>query len=368
MNREQVYQWMDEIKAHLALGKWQSLTLAAFSLGVMESRRCTLSIVSEGLGVLGKADSVERRLQRWLDNESLEREQYQRMWWRWLSGKLDTSQRLTVLVDETKLSNHMSIMVVGVAYERRCLPVAWRCYAPNAWPMGQVALITSLLQQVKQALPEDVEVLVEADRGLGTSPDLVRAVTDVLHWHYLFRVQGITHFQSDQQPDVELRTLTTRGGKAYSGTGQVFKSEGWLDSHVRVIWDAPYDEPWCLISDLSQLSGREYAQRNWQEQSFRDLKSGGWHWNDSQVWQPDHADRLLLVLALAYALTLGLGLRLKTQPELRTQVLRGRRQHYSWFRLGLRLISALDRLAEPILFWFDFRPPVPLHAFSEWLS
>jgi len=261
----------------------------------------------------------------------------------------------------------MNAMVVGLAYQRRCVVLAWRCYAPDDWPEGQVSLITHLLERVKPALPTDADVLVEVDRGLGTSPDLVRAVQK-LGWHYLFRVQGTTHFQSEQQVDIEMRALTQRGGATYRATGQVFKSDGWLDSHVRIIWDAPYDDPWCLISDLPELSGREYARRNWQEQSFRDLKSGGWHWNDSQVWQPDHAERLLLVLALAYALTLSLGLRLLHQTELRSQVSRGKRPHYSWFRLGLRLLSALKRLTEPIYFWLDFRPPVPLQQFSEGLS
>src|SRR5215217_1575240 len=285
MNHEQVYQWMDQIQQHLGLGKWQSLGLAAFSLGVMETRCCTLSIVAEGLGLMGKADSVERRLQRWLDNERLARTEYQGAWAKWALSKVELSQRVVVLVDETKLSNHLSAMVVGLAYERRCIVLAWRCYAPDEWPDGQVSLIRSLLQQVKHALPEDTQVLVQADRGLGTSPALVRAVRE-LGWHYLFRVQGITHFQAEQQADIEVRHLTTRGGPTYCGIGQIFKGDGWLDSALCVIWDAAYDEPWCLISDVP-LNGRAYAQRNWQEQSFRDLKSGGWHWNNSQVWQPD---------------------------------------------------------------------------------
>jgi len=363
MNTAQVYQWAEQIRMYLGLGKWQGLTLAAFSLGVMQTRRCTLSIVAEGLGVLGKADSVERRLQRWLDNEHVDSEQCQRAWARWVLSKVDTSQGVTLLVDETTLSDHMSVMVVGLAYERRCLPLAWRCYSQQQWPEGQVTLISHLLERVKASVADDILVVVQVDRGLGTSPDLVRSVRS-LDWHYLFRVQGITHFQSAQQADTQLRYLITRGGKPYAATGQVFKDAGWLDSQVRLIWTATQAEPWCLISDLPQLSGHEYARRNWQEQSFRDLKSGGWHWNDSQVWQPDHAERLLLVLALAYALTISFGLRLFHQPELRTQILRGQRQRYSWFRLGLRLLSALKRLSEPLLFFLDFRPPVPIHALT----
>lgn len=358
MDKDQLYQWMETIRQHLPLGKWQALTLAGFSLGVMDGRFCTLSIVAEKLGVLGKADSVERRLQRWLGNERIEVAACQRAWMEWVvhSGAIE-GPRVYLLVDETKLSDHMSVMLVGLAYHQRCIGLVWRSYAPRAWPDGQVTLIEGLLKQVQAVLPTDREVIVEADRGIGTSPDLVRAVRK-LGWHYLFRVQGITHFQNADHPDGEIRQLVQRGGTPFGGAGQVFKADGWLDCHVRVIWDKPYDEPWCLISDLESLTGREYAQRNWQEQSFRDLKSGGWHWNDSQVWTPNHADRLLLVLLLAYALTLSLGLRVQTEPDLRTHVTRGHRRHWSLFRLGLRLVSAFQRLAEPLRFFLDlFQPP-----------
>src|SRR5688572_18547042 len=123
MNKQELYQWQDQIRTHLGLGAWQSLTLAAFSLGVMETRRCTLSLVSEGLSELGKADSVERRLQRWLSNQRLVREQYQGQWLNWVLSKLEEQERLTLLVDETKLSEHLHVMLVGVAWQRRCIPL-----------------------------------------------------------------------------------------------------------------------------------------------------------------------------------------------------------------------------------------------------
>jgi hypothetical protein len=36
--------------------------------------------------------------------------------------------------------------------------------------------------------------------------------------------------------------------------------------------------------------------------SFRDLKSDGFQWQRSRVWNPIHADWMLLILALAYFL------------------------------------------------------------------
>lgn len=68
-----------------------------------------------------------------------------------------------------------------------------------------------------------------------------------------------------------------------------------------------YDEPWILVTNDPSLSGYEYAQRNWQEQSFRDLKSGGWQWSQSRVWCPEHMSRFIVILVVAYGGVLGIG-------------------------------------------------------------
>jgi hypothetical protein len=350
MNREQLYQWMETLQLRLRLGKWQALTLAGFSLGVMLSEKCQVTRVAETLSVWGKADTVERRLQRWLANPRIESAACQARWMKWvLETAVRPGERVYLLVDETHLSDNLSTMVVGLAYQRRCIGLAWRSYRPDAWPCGQVELIEALLRRVKAVLDPSQEVIVEADRGIGTSPDLVEGVV-ALGWSYLFRVQGHTHFRAPDQAECELQQLTTRGGAEFRGQGEVFKKAGWVPCHVRVIWDAAYDEPWCLISDRADLTGREYGCRNWQEQSFRDLKGGGWQWNHSHVWQPDHADRLLLVLWLAYALTLSFGWLAYRDPVLRAEATRGTRIRFSLFRLGLRVWAALRRLADPTRF------------------
>lgn len=275
---------------------------------------------------------------------------------RWvLQTAVEPGERVYLLVDETHLSDNLSTMVVGLAYQRRCIGLTWWSYRPGAWPCSQVALIGELLRRVKAVLDPSHEVIVEADRGIGTSPDLVQTVV-ALGWSYLFRVQGTTRFRATGQAEGEIQQLTTRGGPSFQGDGEVFKKAGWVACQVRVLWDAPHDQPWCLISDRSDLTGREYRCRNWQEQSFRDLKSGGWQWNHSHVWQPDHADRLLVVLWLAYALTLGFGWLAYRDPVLRAQATRGTQIRFSLFRLGLRVWAALRRLVDPTRFSIDLAP------------
>jgi len=322
----------------------------------MLSERCQLARVAETLSEWGKADTVERRLQRWLNNERIGSAACQERWTHWVvQTGVRPGQPVYLLVDETHLSDNLSTMMAGLAYQRRCIGLAWRSYPPDAWPCGQVELIGTLLRRVKAVLGPSQDVIVEADRGIGTSPDLVEEVV-ALGWSYLFRVQGHTHFRAPDQAECELQQLTTRGGAEFRGQGEVFKKAGWVPCHVRVIWDAAYDEPWCLISDRADLTGREYGCRNWQEQSFRDLKGGGWQWNHSHVWQPDHADRLLLVLWLAYALTLSFGWLAYRDPALRAQATRGTQFRFSLFRLGLRVWAALRRLADPTRFLIDLVP------------
>ncbi len=73
-----------------------------------------------------------------------------------------------LLVDETKLSDKLNVMVVGLAYPGRCYPPTHPARSGrNCRGRGRG--------------------VVQADQGIGTSPALVRAVW-CLGGHSLFRV------------------------------------------------------------------------------------------------------------------------------------------------------------------------------------
>jgi hypothetical protein len=249
-------------------------------------------------------------------------------------------ERVILLVDETKLGKSLSVMVVGLAYRGGCIPLAFWCYQPDAWPMGQVQLIEELLSWVAEGVPDGCVPLLQADRGIGTSPDLIRVVT-ALGWQYLFRVQGQTRFQGPHGLVVALQDLVGRGGQL-TAQGQVFKKAGWLDAIVHLIWEQPYSQAGCLLTNCPDSSGLLYARRYWQEAAFRDLKSDGWQWQASHLFTPAHANLLLLVLAVAYAAMLSLGTLAFEEPALARRVVD---KACSVFRNGLRLwLAGLDLL------------------------
>lgn len=330
-----MYAWIEQIRYRFAhLGKWQAVGLAVFSYGVVQAEHSWLSKIAEHLPAVGTPLAVERRLQRWLSNPRLSLELCFKAWVGWLLGSVD-SQEWVLWVDETALSSHLRVMMIGLAYQQRCIPVCWKCYLPDAYPSaGQVKVIEEMLIRLASWLPASKQVLLEADRGIGTSPELIRTV-ERLGWQYLFRVQNDSKVVTRRGNWRALGQLVTPG-ETWQGTGIVFKQRGRIAAYVRVVWQLGQAEPWCLVTNNPALAGAAYALRVWQEEGLRDLKSGGWQWQRSQIWQPAHAERLLLVLTLAYAWALTQGTLLLTVPAWRARITRGSKRRFSRFREGLR--------------------------------
>jgi hypothetical protein len=350
MNQAQFYQWRDEIQHRLGVSKPQSMGLAMYSLGVIQAERSSISKVAERLGgTWGKLPTIERRLQRVVSNTGIGMDQVGEAW---VMSQYD-SDEVVLLVDETKLGKHLSVMMVGLAYQQRCIPLVWRCYESKAYPAeGQVKMIEKLLKQVKASLHPTVRPVVQADRGIGTSPALVRVVKR-LGWRFLFRVQQSTKLCTYRGQEFTLG----QQAHGWSAQGYVFKRRGRVRAYGFVHREFPHLESWCLITNDPSLCPDDYALRTWQEQGFKDLKSGGWHWHTSHVWQPEHAQRLLLVLALAYAWMLTLGTLAAHAPaDVRAYFTHGKRRLFSIFREGLRYFRAFLDSPHPVCLRLLFAP------------
>jgi hypothetical protein len=362
MSLQEVYQLYEAIRENLrCLGHWQALTLAMYCYGVVLAEKCIPSKVAEKCGVFGSIPTVQRRLERWLANERIRWSVCCREWCGWVMRRYSGDQ-VILLVDETKIGQHLAVMMVALAYRGCSIPLAYWCYAPTLYPdEGQVSLISELLSWVVEAIPAGCIPLIEADRGIGTSPDLIRAI-QALGWHVLFRVQGQTRVLVEGQ-ERTLRHLVNAPGQHWSATGKVFKAAGWLDMTIHLIWEVGYKEPWLLITNAPAARTRDgwlYALRYWQEASFRDLKSDGWHWQSARIFSPDHANRLLLVLILAYAWVVTLGSYAFDDPDLFWYVAKPSKKPFSIFRLGLRLFNHLRDALH-----CDFSPLIPHLFFSD---
>jgi hypothetical protein len=329
MNSPLLYQWNEMIdKAFAGMGRWQKQMLALFSYGVLLAHSCTLPVVAKRLTSKADASSLERGMQRWLANERLVLPQLMGWWMSWVL-RLWGKAPLLILVDETKLGNHVAVMMVGLAYQNSAIPLVWRAYTVEDYPEeGQVALMNGLLAQLRAQLPPDQVALLLADRGLGTSPTWQEHLS-TSGWDYLLRVQNATQILLPGQKPQPLRRLVGYG-QTWTGRAQVFKKAGWQWKWVYLVWEVGYAQPCCLFSNQPHLNPTLYSQRFYHEVSFRDLKSDGFNWHLSRIWLPAHVERLLLVLALATLWSLTQG-----TIVFHLYPLTARQRRLSVFRLGL---------------------------------
>lgn len=340
MNYPILYQWMEEIATRLkSLNSWQAANVALFSLGVIQAESSQQRQIAKAVICGERVDSAARRLRRFIANTRVPLDKVFEELSSWIVEEM-SSDTLYLLVDETKLGDRIGVMVVGVAWESRCIPLAWRCYKANSaadYPEeGQVKVIEKLLTCIQRGIPGDRKVVVMADRGIGTSPALCRTV-EALGWKYLFRVNSWSKICTEAG-DYTIADMVSEG-EYWTARGKVFKVKGRIPGHAFAIWSEGYAEPWALVTNDDSLTGFEYAMRNWQEQSFRDLKSHGWQWETSGILLPGHMERLMVLLVIAYAWVVALGSfavcqgrarPLQRHPDNHT------RRHWSLFKEGLQ--------------------------------
>jgi hypothetical protein len=351
--------WITTVAHRLpSLHKPHAKVLAAFSLGLALRQRCALRAVADGLAELGKPDTVERRLQRFLHTPPLDWQACLPAFAAWVLRRLDRPRLVVLLVDETSLQGHLTVMAVSLAYRGRAIPLAWWSYQPEAWPLGQVALIGSLLDGVAARLPPGCRVLVEAERGLGTSPALLHAI-QARGWYFLVRVQRHVRLRLADGRITPFARLVPKVGRRWSGAVEAFKKAGWVRCWAVGRWRAPHAEPWLLLTNWPQARGQWYGWRMWEELAFRDFKSTGWQWQRSHVWAPEAANRLWLVMALAYVWMLSLGTRVLRPPAWRKELVRGRPRRHSVFHPGLRWLARWWALGRPLCVELLLIPHLP---------
>lgn len=322
--------------------------LAVLVTGMIGAADASPARVARALHTMGlsgaTAESIERRIRR-IENDteitaSLCFHRFARERLRFGSPK-----ELLLVLDPTLEEDHVVMLTAGVWYRGRVLPLAWAVWPANT-PLADERLwerVEALLDTVAELLPVGVSVTWLADRAFG-SP----AFTDLVEargWHYIVRVQGQTHCRTRTGRECSVRELVKRRGQRAKLRGQVFKKRGWREASVVVYWGRRWEAPLCLVSDLPPQWRliRLYQHRYGIEATFRDYKSRGWKWEQGQVRDLEHVERLLVAMALATWLVLLVGTQVADE-ELAKAATRHRRTppqaaKYSLFQMGLHRLQ-----------------------------
>ena len=312
----------------------QAKALADLSWAAVLSGSCQAGQLANYVPTAAKPARSRRRGERLLDNARLRPRLAQRQLAQGLLRSW-TGQTILLLLDEVPKANDLRVLNIRVGYRHRALPLAAVCYRPAALPQPMPQLVRSLLRQVQGGLPPEARVVLLADRGL-CWPLLVDWC-QTQRWHYVLRLQSATRVRFPDGSERSARALVSRRGQRWLGEAEVFKKAGWRGANVVATWERDRKEPWLLLTDerASLRHCRVYGKRMWVEESHRDDKSAGFHWEQSRVDDPVHALRLLLLLALAMILAASVGTALLKAGGRRALDPHGSRR-LSIVQLGLR--------------------------------
>ncbi len=339
-------QQLRDAQGRPTLGKRTLKRVALLAGGMIKAQHGAPAKIGEagkGLSAGGvQATSVERRVRR-IENDP--KIQVQTCFDPLVKRLLANSRlrELLLIVDPTLQEDRVVMVSINAWYRGRSLPLIWTIWPANR-PLegaGFWQRIGELLAGAKRLVPRGVRVTVLADRAFGTP-----AFTDLVEqqgWHWLVRVQGQTKCRDVCGRESSLAGLVSLPGQRRKLRGQVFKKAGWRTASVVVYWGQGYRAPLCLVSDLAPdwALVALYRHRFAIEPTYRDYKSFGWRWEQGQVTDLDHLQRLLLGMALATWLTILVGARqahsLLAQPPTGKRRTRPPAGKKSLFQLGLQL-------------------------------
>src|SRR5215210_6138937 len=218
--------------------------------------------------------SAVRRLSRLVDNSSIRvRECYEPLARRLLECQAEKLGEIRLIVDGSKVGFKHRLLMVGLAYRRRAIPIAWS-WVPSEKGHSSAYKQRALLDYVRRLMPDGAaRVSVVGDSEFGAVA--LRKQLEEWGFYYVVRQKG-SHLMrcSEWQPRRgERRAL----GELIERRGERVWLEGALLSRLHahrtnllLYWKRGEKEPWLLASNLPtpRQSLLAYKKRMWIEEMF----------------------------------------------------------------------------------------------------
>lgn len=329
------------------------VTLAMMITGIVMSRKAQLAVMSGEVPVAAKEKSVEMRMRRWVKHEKIDVEVTYMPFARQILAALATAP-LVLAMDGSTVGRGCMVLMVGVIYRKRALPLAWVVYRGKKGHAPAV-LHVKALRKVVPLIPEGAEVVLLGD-GEYDNPEMVEWVQTHTDWSFVLRTAANIQVQQGQSWR-KVATFTKQRGSLVTAYQVAFTQTAALSLNLVAWWGASYEEPIYLVTNLPNGSRAcwFYKRRFRIETFFSDQKSRGFHIHKSHLSDPLRVSRLLVAACLAYIWMICFGLFVIAQDKTRL-IDRTDRVDKSLFRLGLDWLKHVLKRGLPFDVYFLFQP------------
>jgi hypothetical protein len=250
--------------------KSQRKVLALCVRALVIRRRCTRSALARALPATCHVRYRLKRLWRFMDNPRLKL----LPGWDALAQEaavLHPEGWLPMLLDETGIRDHATLLSAAVPYQGRALPIACLAFSPSLIKRSLWALREGLIWRLYQALAEDRDrMVVVADRGF--------AASHFFRWlrrakvHFVVRVPAKVYVQWPGFKALLSQIELKPGCFAFWPGVRYGPKKAHLN--LLVVWRRDCKEPWLLASSLDDPKQilRLYRLRMRIEAFFKDGK------------------------------------------------------------------------------------------------
>ncbi len=352
MSQQQFQQFVSAIVPSWRRSQHKVLALCVRALVIR--RCCTLSALARALPPTTHVRYRLKRLARFMDNPRL------KLLPGWdalaqLATQPHPTGWLPMLLDETGLRDHATVLSAAVPYHGRALPIACLAFSPSLIKRSLWALREGVIWRLFQALGEDGKrMVVVADRGF--------AASHFFRWlkgakvHFVVRVPEKVYVQWPGCKAL-LGQLELKPGCRHFWPGVRYGPKK-ASLNLLVVWRRDCPKPWLLASSLDDPAEilRLYRLRMRIEAFFKDGKE---HF-ELELCRLQTGAR---ICAFCFALSLAfwwLALQAPLPPNWEAQVrIRGK---LSWLTLAFEWLDslALKWLLDPFP---DL--PIPLPVVSQ---
>jgi Transposase DDE domain len=332
----------------------QRTNLALLVSAAAQVQTCHLADLARALALPSKQASKIQRIRRLLDNERItQRSHYQPIVRSSLQGL--SGQPVDLALDRVLLRDRQNVLVASLGFKRRAVPLAWNVLEHRGASDSDSQI--TLLKEAFTSVPSGVRVTVHGDAEFCTTKLFAWAREQ--GWSAILGLRSNTHVYRSQEPEETPQSIAklAQERKRVYLQGVYVTEERYGPVNLIIWWDgeAEDDKVRAVMTDLP-ANGQTWQRgrrRMWIETLFRDWQSGGFHLDQSGVFDRQRFTRLIVALALAYVLFLSIG-RWVVKRGYRDLIDDGtpRHWHYSLFQLGIGwfIYCQVQQLTMPV-FW-----------------
>jgi hypothetical protein len=317
-------------------------------IGIYQSRSVTLSRIAGKIPGPAKLVSTTRRMSRFLDNPAIHvREWYQPIAQRWLEAQWQSTGKICLIMDGTKVGFGHQLLMVSLAFRKRAIPIAWT-WVKHSRTHSTTIKQLALLNYVRRLLPKHAVVFFIGDNEFGSVNTL--KWLEEKHWFYVIRQRAYIYIWPDGAKERKTfgSFIQKAGQSLWLGRGSL-TTQKMYPTNLLVHWQVGEEKPWCLATNLPdrQMALRYYRKRMWTEELHGDLKGHGFDLEKTMLHDFERLSRLTLAVAFLYVWLISIGGRTVHQG-LRHLVDRKDRRDLCIFQIGLRFIERLLLNTSPV--------------------